>query len=52
MEMIGKLIGKLVVWGLLAAVVGVFALVGYFYYKAGQPMQVAKAQHLASGITS
>lgn len=49
--MIGKLIGKLVVWGLMAVVVGVVALSGYFYYKAGQPMQVAAAQHLAPGIT-
>lgn len=49
--MIGKLIGKLVVWGLLAVVVGIVALGGYFYYKAGQPMQVAKAQQLAPGIT-
>lgn len=49
--MIGKLIGKLVVWGLLAVVVAVVALGGYFYYKAGQPMQVAEAQRLAPGIT-
>jgi len=49
--MIGKLIGKLVVWGLLAIVIGVIALGGYFYYKAGQPMQVAEAQRLAPGIT-
>jgi hypothetical protein len=49
--MIGKLIGKLVMWGLLAVVVSVVALGGYFYYKAGQPMQVAEAQRLAAGIT-
>lgn len=49
--MIGKLIGKLVIWGLLAVVVSVVALGGYFFYKAGQPMQVAKAQQLAPGIT-
>lgn len=49
--MIGKLIGKLVVWGLLAIVIGVIALGGYFYYKAGQPMQVDEAQRLAPGIT-
>ncbi len=49
--MIGKLIGKLVVWSLLAVVVGVVALGGHFYYKAGQPMQVAAAQRLAPGIT-
>jgi hypothetical protein len=49
--MIGKLIGKLVGWGLLAVVIGVIALGGYFYYKAGQPMQVAAAQRLAPGIT-
>lgn len=30
--MIGKLIGKLVFWGLLAIVTGVIALGGYFYY--------------------
>jgi hypothetical protein len=51
MEMIGKLIGKLVVWGLLAVVVAVVALGGYFFYKAGQPMQVAEAQRLAPRIT-
>lgn len=49
--MIGKLIGKLVVWGLLAIVIGVIALGGYFFYKAGQPMQVDEAQRLAPGIT-
>jgi hypothetical protein len=49
--MIGKLIGKLVVWSLLAVVVGIAALGGYFYFKAGQPMQVAVAQRLAPGIT-
>jgi hypothetical protein len=49
-EMIGKLIGNLVVWGLLSVVVGVVSLGGYFYYKAGQPMQVAAAQRLAPGI--
>jgi hypothetical protein len=49
--MIGKLftlIGKLIG---LALVVGVVALAGYFYYKSGQPMQVAEAQRLAPGIT-
>jgi hypothetical protein len=51
MEMIGKLIGKLVVWSLLAVVVGIAALGGYFYFKAGQLMQVAAAQRLAPGIT-
>ena len=49
--MIGKLIGKLVVWGLSSVVVSVVSLAGYFYYKAGQPMQVAAAQRLAPGIT-
>jgi hypothetical protein len=50
-EMIGKLIGKLVVWGLLSVVIGVVSLGGFFYIKAGQPMQVAAAQRLAPGIT-
>jgi hypothetical protein len=49
--MIGKLIGKLVVWGLLLVVIAVIALGGYFFYKAGQPMQVVAAQRLAPGIT-
>ena len=42
-EMIGKLIGKLVIWGLLSIFVGIVALGGYFYYKAGQPMEVVAA---------
>jgi hypothetical protein len=51
MAMIGKLIGRLVGWGVMAIIIGVVALGGYFYYKAGQPMQVAAAQRLAPGIT-
>jgi len=52
--MIGKLfdlIGKLIGLALLAAVVGVLALAGYFYYKSGELMQVAEAQRIAPGIT-
>ena len=52
--MIGKLfglIGKLIGLALLALVVGVVALAGYFYYKSGEPMQVAQAQRIAPGIT-
>jgi hypothetical protein len=49
--MIGKWVGRLFVWVLTAIIVGVMALGGYFYYKAGQPMQVAAAQRLAPGIT-
>ena len=52
--MIGNLfglIGKLIGMALLALVVGVVALAGYFYYKSGEPMQVDAAQRLAPGIT-
>jgi hypothetical protein len=52
--MIGKLftlIGKLIGLALLALVVGVVALAGYFYIKSGEPMQVAEAQRIAPGIT-
>ena len=52
--MIGKLfnlIGKLIGLALLALVVGVVALAGYFYCKSGEPMQVAEAQRIAPGIT-
>lgn len=45
------LIGKIFAYGFLALVVGILALGGYFYYKSGQPMQVAAAQRLAPGIT-
>lgn len=44
-------IGKIFAYGFLALVVGILALGGYFYYKSGQPMQVAAAQRLAPGIT-
>lgn len=49
--MIRKWVGRLFAWGLIAVIVGVMALGGYFFYKAGQPMQVAAAQRLAPGIT-
>jgi hypothetical protein len=52
--MIGKLfglIGKLIGLALLSLVVGVVALAGYYYYKSGEPMQVAAAQRIAPGIT-
>lgn len=45
------LIGELIGLALLTLVVGVVSLAGYFYYKSDQPMQVAAAQRLASGIT-
>jgi len=48
--MIGKLFGLIGI-ALLALVVGVVALAGYFYYKSGEPMQVAAAQRLAPGVT-
>jgi hypothetical protein len=46
-----KLFGKLVIFMLLVVIVGLASLGGYFYYKAGQPMQVEEAQRLAPGIT-
>lgn len=46
-----KLIGRLIILGLVAGVISVVALAGYFYYKSGQPMQVTQAQRLAPGIT-
>jgi hypothetical protein len=49
--MIGKLIGKFLGFTLLAGVVGVLVIAGYFWYKSGQPMQVEKAQRIAPGIT-
>jgi hypothetical protein len=49
--MIKNWVGRIFVSGLLAVAVGVMALGGYFYYKAGQPMQVAAAQRFAPGIT-
>ena len=56
--MIGKLMGwivtliaKLIGLAMMALIVGVVALAGYFYYKSGEPMQVAQAQRLAPGIT-
>jgi hypothetical protein len=44
-------IGKIFAYGFLTLIVGILALGGYFYYKAGQPMHVAAAQRLAPGIT-
>jgi hypothetical protein len=46
-----NLIGKLIGLAFLTLVVGILALAGYFYYKSGQPMQVAAAQRIAPGIT-
>lgn len=45
------LFGKILFWGFVVLVVCIIALGGYFYYKSGQPMQVAAAQRLAPGIT-
>src|SRR5688572_18471006 len=45
--MFAKLIaftGKLLTYGFLALIIGIAALVIYFFYKSGQPMQVADAQ--------
>ncbi len=44
-------IGKILIYGFLALLIGIVALGGYFIYKSGQPMQVAQAQRLAPGIT-
>ena len=44
-------VGKIFALGFLALAVVILALGGYFYYKSGQPMQVAAAQRLAPGIT-
>jgi hypothetical protein len=51
LKRIFNLIGQLVAWGLSVVFVGLIALGAYFYYKAGQPMQVEEAQRLAPGIT-
>jgi hypothetical protein len=51
MGWIVTLIGKLIGLGFLTLVVGVMTLAGYFYYKSGEPMQVAAAQRIAPGIT-
>ena len=45
------LFGKMLFWGFIALVICIVALGGYFFYKSGQPMQVAAAQRLAPGIT-
>jgi len=49
--MFWKAISKLFGLVLLAVVLGVIALGGYFWYKSGQPMQVEEAQRMAPGIT-
>src|SRR5689334_762726 len=46
-----RLLGKILLWGFIALVISIVALGGYFYYKSGQPMQVAEAQRIAPGIT-
>jgi hypothetical protein len=45
------LFGKILFWGFIALVISIITLGGYFFYKSGQPMQVAAAQRLAPGIT-
>ncbi len=52
--MFSKLIaffGKVIAYGFIALIISIAALGGYFFYKSGQPMQVAAAQRLAPGIT-
>lgn len=49
--MFGKIISRLFGFTFLAVIVGFLALLGYFWHKSGQPMQVAEAQRLAPGIT-
>lgn len=44
-------IGKILAYGFLALIIGIVALGIYFFYKSGQPMQVAQAQGLTPGIT-
>ena len=46
-----KLIERLFVLALVVGVVGSLVIVGYFWYKSGQPMQVAEAQRRVPGIT-
>ncbi len=46
-----KLIERLFVLALVAGVTGSLAILGYFWYKSGQPMQVAEAQRRVPGIT-
>ena len=46
-----KLIERLFVLALLAGVAGSLVILGYFWYKSGQPMQVAEAQRRVPGIT-
>ena len=49
--MIGKWISRLFGLILLAGVLGILALGGYFWHKSGQPMQVEEAQRRVPGIT-
>ena len=52
--MFAKLIaffGKILAYSFLALIICIVALGGYFFYKSGQPMQVAAAQRLAPEIT-
>jgi hypothetical protein len=46
-----KLIERIAVLTLLVGVVGSLAILGYFWHKSGQPMQVAEAQAMVPGIT-
>jgi hypothetical protein len=48
---IDRFIWKNTSLGFYSLVISIVALGGYFYYKSGQPMQVAKAQFLVPGIT-
>jgi len=49
--MFGKIVSKLFGFVLLAGLLGSLAIVGYFWYKSGQPMQVEEAQRRVPGIT-
>ncbi len=49
--MFGKIISKLFGFTLLAGLLGSLAIVGYFWYKSGQPMQIDDAQRRVPGIT-
>jgi hypothetical protein len=44
-------IGKILAYGFLVLIIAIVALGIYFFYKSGQPMQVAEAQRIAPGIT-
>lgn len=49
--MFGKIIGKLFGAMFLAVVLAALVIPGYFWYKSGQPMQVAEAQSRVPGLT-